>query len=170
MKTIFFVVVIFLFSGGDLSVSLEKKANKALKKSFGSENIIWEEIAVDGYFEERPEPGFSLFSLTEGSISIGYLVVTTARGRYEYFDYCVIYNNDLTIRNIEILVYRSDHGHEIANKSWLNQFSGEKGCSLLYGDQIDAISGATFSASSITADINKHCSLLQSLQDKNIIP
>ena len=170
MKTIFFIAVIFLFPGGNLSGSLEKKVNKALKKSFGTENIIWEQIAIDGFIEERPEPGLSLYSLSEERNHIGLLIVTTAKGRYDYCDYCVIYNDDCKIRHIEILVYRSDHGYEIASKSWLKQFYGEKGCGMLYGDQIDAISGATFSASSISADINKLCSLLQRLQDEKVIP
>ena len=169
MKSILLVSVLFLFSMGDLSKSLEKKVDKALKKSFDTENIIRERISVDGFIEERPDPGLLFYSLMEEGMHVGYRIVTSAMGRYDYFDYCVIYNSDLSIRNVEVLIYRSDHGYEIAKKSWLKQFSGENGCGMLYGEQIDAISGATYSGSSITVDINKLCSLMQSLQDEKII-
>jgi hypothetical protein len=47
------------------------------------------------------------------------------------------------------------------NKGWLRQFIGITGCELDYGKDIDAISGATISASSLTIEIRKWCKFLE---------
>lgn len=169
MKSIIILVFLLILTAGELSKSLEKKVDKAIKRSFKSENVIREQIIFNEPFEDLPDPGLILYSLEEDGYLLGYLIVTTTKGRFEYFDYAVILNHDLSIRDINVLIYRSEHGYEIGKKSWLNQFRGEKGCDLEYGEQIDAISGATYSASSITADINKLCLLLQRLYDQKII-
>lgn len=151
---------LFMLMGGDKSI--EKKLNKVLRKSFGTEHVVREPLKID-IDHERPEPGLQLFSLSGRSGLLGYMIVTAAKGRYDYFDYSVLYDPDLRIRHIEILTYRSDHGYEIASRKWLGQFRGKDGCDLAYGVDIDAIGGATLSASSITSDIGFLCRLMRSL-------
>ena len=82
----------------------------------------------------------------------------------------VIYDETLMIKKIEVLTYRSDHGHEITSGKWLNQFTSTKGCDLNYGKDIQAISGATFSGNAITEGINKLCVSLNRLKEDGIIP
>ena len=169
MKLFGICIFILLLAGGELSTSQEKKMLRTVKKSFDSENILLETVAVEMDLDRRHGPGLILFKLTEGIELRGYLCVTTAMGRQEYFDYMVIFNPDHSIRQVEILEYRSEHGYEIANKQWLRQFEGLTGCGLTYGNDIDAISGATYSASSITQDIGILCQLLKDQSDKGII-
>ena len=83
----------------------------------------------------------------------GYLILASSKGRYDYFDYMILVSRTVMVEKVEILVYRSDHGSEICSKSWLKQFSGNRGEPLDYGKDIDALSGATFSASSLSRDI-----------------
>jgi hypothetical protein len=69
----------------------------------------------------------------------------------------VIYNTDWVILQVEILVYRSDHGFEITNKRWLAQFKGSNGCGLQYGKEIDALAGATISGNSLVSSVGRIC-------------
>ena len=66
----------------------------------------------------------------------------------------IIYNDQKKIEYINILIYRSQYGQEITNKNWLKQFY-KKVKLFVYGRDIQALSGATFSAESITNKINK---------------
>jgi hypothetical protein len=163
MKAIGIILTVAILLGGTLPGSFDKKAKRIIKKSFDSDNIEMEVISLDDTFDDRPDVGLQLFSLTENEETVGHLLITTAKGRYEYFDYLVLYNPDLSIRLIEVLEYRSEYGFEITSKKWLKQFVGMSGCGLEYAEDIDALSGATYSASSITSDLGFLCEYLPGL-------
>ncbi|MFC2114154.1 hypothetical protein ACFLRI_02270 [Bacteroidota bacterium] len=136
----------------ELTKQGEKKLDKLLEEIFPGNKVDFqlEDISFPESYGQK-----DIYSLLQDSVLIGYVVISTAKGRYEYFDYCIIYNLDFQIKSLGVLVYRSDHGYEICNKKWLEQFAGMKaGDQKVFGKDIDAISGATFSATSITRDIN----------------
>lgn len=83
------------------------------------------------------------------------VVLSSAKGRYEHFDYMVILKPNLEIIDIKILKYRSEYGYEISNKGWLKNFYGKPGSRFEYGKDIDVVSGASFSANSLVNDINQ---------------
>jgi Na+-translocating ferredoxin:NAD+ oxidoreductase RnfG subunit len=127
---------------------LSKKVKKELKKHFDSESFVMSEIKNLSNDDEI------YFELSDQGKNLGIVVLTTARGRYDKFDYMIIYNPDLEIELIKILVYRSQYGSEISARRWLSQFYGEQeDDSLKYGSDIQAISGATFSGMAITKNI-----------------
>lgn len=73
----------------------------------------------------------------------------------EYFDYFVIVDKDTVIKNITVYNYQATHGHEVAKRNWLSQFLNQPEITYFeYGDNIDAISGATVSAQNFTNDIS----------------
>lgn len=154
MKTAILSLLIgFLFISEGVNIQLKKsslkKIEKFLNEEFPNETLSWD------YFKSFGETK-DIFTVKFNNISKAYLVISTAKGRYEYFDYCILYKPDFEIQRLLVLVYRSDHGMEITNKKWLSQFEGMKaGEAKSYGQDIDAISGATLSASSITKDINE---------------
>ena len=94
------------------------------------------------------------------------VVFSSVKGRIEYFDYMIIVSSSLEIINIKILKYRSEYGYEISNKGWLKQFYGKPGIRFEYRKDIDALSGATFSAPSLVNDIN---SILDYLKNKSLV-
>jgi Na+-translocating ferredoxin:NAD+ oxidoreductase RnfG subunit len=96
---------------------------------------------------------YYMFESAEGKESAT-LVFSSAKGRYEYFDYMVILNKNTEIIDIKILKYRSEYGYEITNKGWLRQFYNKPGISFDYRKNIDTLSGATFSAQSLVNDVN----------------
>jgi hypothetical protein len=74
-------------------------------------------------------------------------------GRSEKFEYLVLYTPDIVVQRVSILQYSSSRGTGVTSKRWLKQFIGNKGEVLTYGKDVQAISGATFSAQSLTHDI-----------------
>ena len=165
MKLINILLALVLFSCVDLSPSLEKKIDKAILKEFRLEGIEKRSIDAGAFSESRPGHRLLLYSLHHDGNRLGYFIVSSAMGRYELFDYGVLYDERRTIRKVIILTYRSDHGYEIAGKKWLAQFEGGNGCGLIYGEDIDALSGATYSAASLTADLDLLCEALTVLEE-----
>ena len=79
----------------------------------------------------------------------------------EYFDYYILYNENKKIVSIKVFNYAATHGHEISSRGWLRQYYGYDGnYNLDVGKNIDAISGATISVSSINMDIQIKTDLL----------
>ena len=66
-----------------------------------------------------------LLSIISNNQKIGYAYLGTAPSQTKYFDYIVIFDDNLTIQSIKILVYREDYGGEIGSKRWLSQFIGK---------------------------------------------
>jgi hypothetical protein len=126
-----------------------KKFNKELVKYFNSENIKINEII------ELSNNKDIFFKIFDDDKELGLVVLTSAIGRHDKFDYMIIYNQNKEIKLIKILVYRSDYGSEITGKRWLSQFYSKQKDSIKYGSDIQAISGATFSAISLTKNINR---------------
>lgn len=96
---------------------------------------------------------YYLFDSENGNKGVT-VVFSTVKGRFEYFDYMIIINSSLEIINIKILKYRSEYGYEITNKGWLKQFYNKPFSHFEYRKNVDALSGATFSAQSLVNDVN----------------
>ncbi len=75
---------------------------------------------------------------------------------FEFFDYFMLLDTSKQVIWVKIYNYHATHGHEVMSRGWLNQFKGlEPGKSIIFGKDIEAISGATVSASAITEDIQQ---------------
>lgn len=144
---------------------LHKRELKAIHKSFGETvDIIPAISAADSTFEnEHYHPGDCLYFIKDKEEIRGYLLSTGAKGRFDYFDYSVIFSQDATILKVIVTVYRSTHGAAICQKNWLSQFEGYKGGPLELGPDIDAVSGGTISATSLVRDIQRAFLLVSSL-------
>lgn len=87
---------------------------------------------------------------------------------FEYFDYFLVTDSLGNVVNVKVFNYQATHGHEIMSKGWLKQFVGFNGSQdMNYGKEIDAISGATISAESITEDIKIGQDIIQNLMNAN---
>ncbi len=99
----------------------------------------------------------------------GYVLSTSAMGRFDAFDYFLVFNGSMEVKLIKVAVYRSAHGSAICNKRWLKQFEGYQGGELRYGKDVQAVSGATISGESIATDIQRAQQLMVSLKKNKII-
>lgn len=112
------------------------------------------------------------FSITDSVSHIGYVYVgrvnscraggcsvstpESANFGSEYFDYLILFTNDIRIQSVKVFNYQATQGHEVCSRAWLKQFQGYNGENeLKVGKDIDGISGATVSVYSLTFDIEK---------------
>lgn len=129
--------------------------NKEVQHKFEKEiSTYFGATKVEKALLENHKTNDFIYKLNSDNSNYGYAVLSSAKGRMDYFDFMVIYTTDGKIEHIKVLVYRSQHGYEITNKKWLKQFYN-KSNTHTYGKDIQAISGATFSAKSITEKINE---------------
>lgn len=86
----------------------------------------------------------------------------------EYFDYLVVYDTMGVVKKVKVFNYQATHGQEVCSKGWLKQFTGyESNNELRVGKEVDAISGATISVYSITANINSISKIINQHLDVN---
>jgi Na+-translocating ferredoxin:NAD+ oxidoreductase RnfG subunit len=94
----------------------------------------------------------------------------SAKGRYDKFYFVVIYSLDLSIMRISVLEYNEMYGGEITRPKWLKKFEGYHASQNLHlGIEIDAISGATLSATALIDVVNKCSEFLIQLKNKGVI-
>ena len=155
---------------------INKKINKNITKLWPDRTIKEVKIATDKSYElELFFEDNQVNELVENGKTVGYMLFrrgygcqiggcgsgayadgatcSADGGTYETFDYVVFFDTDLTVLKMNVVDYPGDYGYEICGKNWLKQFIGYQGKKLQYKSDIDGISGATISASSITSDI-----------------
>jgi Na+-translocating ferredoxin:NAD+ oxidoreductase RnfG subunit len=162
------VILIFLLLGSLNSYSqISKKADREIKKVFSIEKYELSK-AVDHKIEDFLTK--RLLKISNDSNKIGYAYFGTAPSQTKYFDYLVLFDQNLIIKSIKILVYREDYGGEIESKNWLSQFLGKSIVDrFIYRKNIAAISGATISVNSLTEAVNDILSYLTQLKNQGII-
>ena len=172
MKRIFLILVVgFIFSGFDTSDRIDKLISKEIKQVFQIDNFFEEGIVIEHEINKSlplliNEENF--FKIYKDQLLLGYYYLGKAFGKADYFDFIVIFDKDLIVSKIKVLVYREGHGGEIASKRWLKQFKGKtRDEHLIYQKDIAAISGATISAKSMTKEVNKLLKSINILTSKD---
>ena len=171
-EVLFFMFLTVLVSFKPIN-KIDKLINKEVKKVFVIDNFTTESIKIqEGLSKELPikitDDNFK--KINNNGENLGYYYHGKAFGKVDYFDFLVIFNSNLVIKKVKILVYREDRGGEISSKRWLKQFVGKKtDNSLTYGQDIAGISGATISAKSITFQMERLLQTISKLHHKKII-
>lgn len=148
----FLILTLAGFSGRGDDLYALKQAEKYTRITLKDKDIYLKEQINVAEASLKEEP-VSLYLFGKENADDFYVIITQAEGRYEMFDYLVAVSSDFKIEKVRVLKYRSENGSEICSKKWLQQFIGYGGGELRYKKDISAISGATLSAKSITADI-----------------
>ena len=147
---------------------LEKKVNDTIMKTFSIEKFGLEPIVVDQNIEEETTLTINdhLYRIKTDGASRGYVYVGEAPSMKNVFDYAVVLSEDLEILNAKVLIYREKHGRQIGMKRWLKQFFGmDTKDRPELGVDIDGISGATISATSMTKTVSQMLSSLEHLNN-----
>lgn len=171
MKKITIAVLLLLLMISELGAfhppDPDKKVLKEVGKLFDGEYEFQEiDLGVDGLkVSELIHEGDRAFAIKSTEGVLGYVLSTSAMGRYDYFDYSVIYAIDLSVMGVLVTTYRSSHGAGICSKGWLKQFKGYQGEEIRIGKEIDSISGATFSSTSMVEDMKRSYSLMEELKE-----
>ena len=164
MKLLFVLFFVFSFSW-----ILAQDHNLLTKKEVKFVSRIFQEGSSATEITESLQDGDRAFLLRHQDLVVGYLLSTRAMGRYEYFDYLLAFAPDYTVLGLTITVYRSSHGAAICQKKWLSQFEAYAGEELTLGKDIDAVAGATISATSLVSDMKRCYQLMISLKEEGII-
>ena len=172
---ILFLIIIptqFGFTSVELSKSVNKKVRKEIKIAFEAEDVLLEEILIDSATNSKLKTKIykdDLFKIIKGDELIGYVYLGVAPSKTDEFDFLILFDVDLIIKKSKLIAYREDYGAEIGSKRWLKQFNGlEPSSTIVYGNDIVPISGATISARSMTIAINNLLQTIAILQQENI--
>jgi hypothetical protein len=173
MRYILLILGLFSFSVAlaQEQIPLTKKESRFVKAMF-SEGAYPEELNVpaqDTSIRSALRDGDRVYLIRLKDQVSGYLLSTSAMGRYDYFDYLLAFNPDLSVLGLTITTYRSPHGAAICQKKWLSQFKGYSGEELRLGKEIDAVSGATISATSLLKDLRRCNQILIRLKAEGYI-
>ena len=189
---LFFVGLLTFTSanGQKRTKKIDRKIQKDLERLWKDQIITETAIATDVsietnlFFEDN-----QLSELSVAGEKVGYLLLRRGYGcqiggcgtgsygegatcsadgvTYETFDYVAYFDTSLQVLKMNVVDYPGDYGYEICSKNWLKQFIGYEGEEIRYKKDIDGISGATISASSITSDIQEVHNYLEQLLNDN---
>ena len=155
---IIFCIFLISFSGVD---RIENKSNKILAKTFKGISIKKKKLIFSS--KNKDEKWHTILNKNTEQI-LRHIDTNSAIGRFDKFDFMVLYNPDKSIHKVRVLIYREDHGGEIANKRWLKQFEGKSIKNIKnLSKQINGISGATLSCNAITSEIKNSLITIQKL-------
>lgn len=152
----------------------DNSALKAMKEKAGS---IWKQnqVQVKALALAKAETQQQFYSIHKDNRKLGYGYIARVAtcmpakcpqmrtgSKTEYFDYFMLLSPRGKVKTVNILSYHATRGHEIRNKRWLRQFVDFAGAhELIYGKDIQALSGATISATSMTNDVERVVQQLQ---------
>ena len=168
-----FILSLFILMSFGLPKNIEKKVNKEIKVTFNIEGFVLKEKLISKDLAQTLPSVFldnNLFEIKTEQNLLGYAYVSKASSKTDEFEYLVLFDTDLVIMNTKVLIYRENYGGEIGSKRWLKQFKGKTQTdTLLYGQNIVAISGATISVKSMTNAVNNLLKSVKILHEKNIL-
>ena len=173
IKHILIILVAFVGFGFGLSAKLQKKVDKVIKSTFEIETFTFNAFTISTEVDKELPSKFgadNFFEIKSSDKILGYAYVSKAPSKTAEYDYLVLINPELVVIATKVLIYREEYGGEIGSKRWLSQFTGKtKGDEFRYGDNIDAIAGATISVRSMTNAMNDLMQSLKILNDKGIL-
>jgi Na+-translocating ferredoxin:NAD+ oxidoreductase RnfG subunit len=169
---ILFFLLSFNFSfaeqNGVIPKNLEVKLDKALKDHFNESFKNKEKLLLASDIKQLVKLNHEddiIFKIKDTkTATVGFAYIGKAKSKIALYDYVVIFDKNLVITQVKVLIYREDHGGEISSKRWLQQFLGfEKNQDIIYKKDIAGISGATISASSLTLAVNNVLKIVDKL-------
>ena len=162
MKKFIYILFCFCLLSMTNTDKVESKSNKILAKTF--KEIVIEKNALSIPIKNKDEKWHEVSNKATNE-RLGFVETTSAVGRFDKFDFMVLFNPDKSINKVNVLIYREDHGGEIASPRWLRQFEGKtiKDVSNISRD-INGISGATMSCNAITKGIKQSLITIQKVK------
>lgn len=167
-------VALLLTPGAVSAQNAQEKFNAALKRVYGQSALgvvqsatLDEKQAAAAHAASgfRYGPAVRYYKVTVGSQGVGYAIVDEVKGKAKLITYTVMVDNNLIVKDLEVLAYREPYGGEIQYDSFRKQFRG-KGPrdAVKVGVNIRNISGATISSNAVTNGTRKLLAVLQQLK------
>lgn len=135
------------------SEKLKLKVDNCVKSTYPEVDYDLMPMKISVLQEEKTKLDIenNLYTIKGNTGNIGYIFVEQAPSMKNVFDYAVVLSPELEIVNTKVLIYREQHGRQIGAKRWLQQFFNMDSSSRpVLGKDVDGITGATISATSMT--------------------
>lgn len=160
-----FTFFLLSFTPPQLPEKLQKKVDASISFAYGTESF-----SLSGITSNVIPPKDYVFKIKTDDALIGYAYVGQANSMKNVFDYVVFINKDLSVKKTKVLIYRENHGRQIGAQRWLKQFIGlSVNKKPVYGKNVDAISGATISAKSMTIAVKDVLETIQKLKNNKLL-
>ncbi|MDB4297384.1 FMN-binding protein [Flavobacteriaceae bacterium] len=164
-------ILFFVLMSFGLPKNVNKKVDKEISKFLDTKSFTKTPIVltddVQNSLDKSIQKG-TFFKINNASEFVNYAYVGSANSHVSTFDYLVIFNKDFEVERTKVVIYREDYGFEITSKRWLVQFIGKNSeDSLEYDSNIDAISGATISARSMTKAMDNLLKSVKIIKENN---
>lgn len=105
---------------------------------------------------------FVFYHASTGDSRDGYAFFDSERGQHELIDIGTFFDADGDVTRVEVLAFREPYGDAVRSQRFLRQFVGRDSESgYRVGRDIDAISGATISARSLSRAVRRASVLLE---------
>jgi len=154
---------------------IEGKMSNALKRVFGAAATVETRTITLTPLEiaqARSLSGASVLSrvrvffVSTGGRRVGYGVIDNVKGKTQQITYALLVGSDISVRDLEVLVYREPYGGEIAYDSFRRQFRGKTARdNVSIGRGIRNISGATISSNAVANGTRRILATLQVLHN-----
>jgi hypothetical protein len=176
MLTIF--CFLFLFNGDVPKYPLPKaaieRANEIIRMEFSAySGFRLQPVSLTTFNSSRA--GFEVLQNqilrveTENS-TLGYVYFGKSVVFEKTFHFMVILQPDLSIRLLRLLLYEDEYGAMIADEGWLDKAKGHSSRKpVVYGQSIDAVTGATVSGKALVNETNKMLRNASSLREARIL-
>lgn len=170
-----FLLAFLLFPNTDpenWSEKLKQKIDTVVLSTYQTDAYSLIPITVGNDVESNLKSKMNghLYKVQKTEQDVGYIYVNQAPSMKNVFDYIVLFTPDLKIKNTKVLIYREQHGRQIGSKRWLSQFFGMGTQDRpTLGEEVDGISGATISCTSMTKAVDKLLASMQALEQNGTL-
>ena len=150
-----------------MSASLKRVFGEAAVVTTGSATLGEQQVAaIKATSGFTYGPTVNYYAIAVGGKRVGYAVVDEVKGKAKLITYTVIVDNNLVVKDLEVLAYREPYGGEIQFEGFRKQFRG-KGTRdpLKVGVDIRNVSGATISTNAVTGGTRKMLAVLRELKE-----
>ena len=161
---LFFLLLMLCSIGG--AQSIKEITEQKLQEIYSDSSIIeFSKISLDRSVTKPIEKlcmqkffrnELYTWKILKNDSTIAYAFLDNVIGKTKPISFLVILNWQGEVQSVHVIKYRSEHGSEVTNQNWLNQFKQRNANSgYLPGKDIDGISGATFSVNGLSKGIRK---------------
>ena len=156
------VLGMLAFIGGCMDPAADSRERMKMVSEVFPAALGINDISASRGSESSPRPGDVEISEIRGpSDLLGYCVETEVSGRSGPFRIRVLVNPQLVIVRAVVISYPWVHGRDVRKSAFTDQFRGKgPDDSIVIGDDIDAMSGATISCAAMTKGVREAIELL----------
>ena len=175
-------IILFLLTSKNFGGEIRDRAETVIKQNFSDSckiNVFKFQVENGLRFnaEKHGKQRFFgkfvyYYEIIENDEIAGYAILDNVLGKVKPITFMVICDQEKSIKSVEVIKYREQHGGAVAKRSWLDQFkNNDLNSNFELDEDIDGISGATISVKSLLKGIKKIMYLVNNLgkDERNLL-